>query len=136
MQSALDESTIPNKNFKIKEVMDLWMNQNLYPVLNVTRNYETNEVKITQKCVRATDDREWWIPITFATESNPDFSKTVPERWLRPNQTRSSLKINLNNAQWIIFNVQQTGTDITFFNLFCLFLFYYHKSFISYIFFY
>ncbi|XP_077260900.1 aminopeptidase N-like [Temnothorax americanus] len=116
MQSALEEAPyyIPymqQQDFKIKEVMDTWMNQELYPVLNVTINYATGEVAITQKCVRnvrATEsiNNKWWIPITYADQSNLDFSNTMPNNWLGPDQT-SRVKISTRN--WIIVNVQQTA---------------------------
>lgn len=113
MQSALDDQYyVPHEDFTVKEVMDSWVNQNRYPVLNVTRNYETGEVAITQKCFstvkECTNNSEWWIPITFATQSNPDFSKTVPNHWLGPEQTSS---FEIYPSDWIIVNVQQTGMN-------------------------
>ncbi|KYN06645.1 hypothetical protein ALC62_02302, partial [Cyphomyrmex costatus] len=35
MQSALDESDVLHKDYKIKEVMDTWMNQDRYPILAI-----------------------------------------------------------------------------------------------------
>ncbi|XP_018405697.1 PREDICTED: aminopeptidase Q-like [Cyphomyrmex costatus] len=111
MQSALDESDVPHEGYRIKEVMDTWINQERYPVVNVMRNYETGEVTLSQRCFRAREMGEcinstWWIPVTYATESNPDFSNAVPKFWLRPNQN-VSFKSDPND--WIILNVQQTG---------------------------
>ncbi|XP_071651163.1 aminopeptidase N-like [Temnothorax longispinosus] len=116
MQSALEEAPyIPymqQQDFKIKEVMDTWMNQELYPVLNVTINYATGEVAITQKCVRnvrATEsiNNKWWIPMTYADQSNLDFSNTMPNNWLGPDQTS---RVEISTKNWIIVNVQQTVT--------------------------
>ncbi|KYM94195.1 Aminopeptidase N [Cyphomyrmex costatus] len=111
MQSALNESNIPHEDYRIKEVMDTWMNQERYPFVYVTRNYETGEVTISQSCVRHHSETDqatkWWIPITFATQSNPDFSNTVPRYWLRSDQNNISFTINPND--WIIVNLQQTG---------------------------
>jgi len=111
MQSALDESNVPHEDYRIKEVMDTWMNQNRYPVVNVEKNYETGEITISQKCFHARETDEiinivWWIPITFATQSNPNFSNTVPSLWLRPNQ---NISFEINSSDWIIVNLQQTG---------------------------
>ncbi|KAG5326559.1 AMPN Aminopeptidase, partial [Acromyrmex heyeri] len=111
MQSALDESNVPHKDYRIKEVMDTWMNQERYPFVDVVRNYETGEVTISQTCVRQYSETnqttKWWIPITFATQSNPDFSNTVPRYWLRPDQHNISFIISPDD--WIIVNLQQTG---------------------------
>ncbi|KAG5322226.1 AMPN Aminopeptidase, partial [Pseudoatta argentina] len=111
MQSALDESNVPHKDYRIKEVMDTWMNQERYPFVDVVRNYETGEVTISQTCVRqyseTSQTTKWWIPITFATQSNPDFSNTIPRYWLRPDQHNISFIISPDD--WIIVNLQQTG---------------------------
>lgn len=133
MQSALnDQSYVPHEGFKIKTVMDTWINQNRYPVLNVIRNYETGEVTITQQCFYTTNDKcmnsTWWIPITFATQSNPDFSKTVPNHWMGSNQTRIP---EVHSSDWIIVNVQQTGMK-QYNNIYLSYSFYHHESFTSF----
>ncbi|KYN14166.1 Glutamyl aminopeptidase, partial [Trachymyrmex cornetzi] len=111
MQSALDESYVPHEDYRIKEVMDTWMNQERYPFVHVERNYETGEVTISQTYVRHYGETKnkikWWIPITFTTQSNPDFSNTVPRYWLRPDQHNISFTINPDD--WIIVNLQLTG---------------------------
>ncbi|EGI57790.1 Aminopeptidase N [Acromyrmex echinatior] len=87
--------------------MDTWTNQNSYPVVNVMKNYTTGEITIFQKCVCGQkSNNEWWIPITFATQSNPNFSDTAPRYWLKPNQN-ITFKIDPND--WIIVNIQQIG---------------------------
>ncbi|KYQ58025.1 Aminopeptidase N [Trachymyrmex zeteki] len=107
MQTALDGSDVPHEHYKIKEVMDTWMNQKSYPEVNVTKNYTTGEIIISQKCVYGQEiNDKWWIPITFATQSNPDFSNTVPRYWLRPNQNVTFIT---DPNDWIIVNIQQTG---------------------------
>ncbi|XP_018338395.1 PREDICTED: aminopeptidase Q-like [Trachymyrmex septentrionalis] len=109
MQSALDESNVPHKDYKIKGVMDTWMNQDRYPIVNVKKNYETGEVTISQICFQRFNEtvtNKWWIPVTFATQSNPNFSNTVPRHWLRPDQ---NISFTINSNDWIIVNLQQTG---------------------------
>ncbi|XP_018399425.1 PREDICTED: aminopeptidase N-like [Cyphomyrmex costatus] len=111
MQSALNQSDIPHEDYKIKEVMDTWINQESYPFVHVEKNYETGEVTISKICLGQFKEiscaNTWWIPITFATQSNPDFSNTVPSYWLRPDQHNISFTINPND--WIIVNLQLTG---------------------------
>ncbi|XP_011058986.1 PREDICTED: aminopeptidase N-like isoform X1 [Acromyrmex echinatior] len=109
MQSALDESDVPHEDYKIKEVMDTWMNQDRYPIVNVKKNYETGEVTISQICFQKFNEtitNKWWIPVTFATQSNPNFSNTMPKYWLRPDQ---NISFTINSNDWIILNLQQTG---------------------------
>ncbi|KYN05612.1 Aminopeptidase N [Cyphomyrmex costatus] len=107
MQSALDKSDVPfgTKDYRINEVMDTWMNQDSYPKVIVRKNNTTGEIIISQKCIYGGSNK-WWIPITFATQSNPDFSNTVPRYWLRPDQNVTFL---IDPNDWIIVNVQQTG---------------------------
>jgi len=126
MQSALDESDVPHKDYRIKEVMDTWINQERYPFVDVVRNYETGEVTISQTCVRQYGETEnktikWWIPITFATQSNPDFSNTVPRYWLRPDQ--HNISFTINSSDWIILNLQQTGKYESIYALLIYFIF-------------
>ncbi|XP_071627165.1 aminopeptidase N-like isoform X1 [Temnothorax longispinosus] len=112
MQSAKDEvSYVPymqDQKFTIEEVMHTWIVQNRYPVLNVTMNYKTGEVAITQKSFHATEDinNKWWIPISYTDASSPDFSNTMPNNWLKPNET---LRVQINTRGWIIVNLQQTA---------------------------
>ncbi|XP_011063440.1 PREDICTED: puromycin-sensitive aminopeptidase-like protein [Acromyrmex echinatior] len=110
MQSALDESDVPHEDYRIKKVMDTWMNQECYPFVHVERNYETGEVIISQTYARqykkTTNKIKWWIPITFATQSNPNFSNTVPHYWLRPDH---NISFTINSDDWIIVNLQLTG---------------------------
>ncbi|XP_071561427.1 aminopeptidase N-like isoform X1 [Temnothorax nylanderi] len=112
IQSAKNEASwVPrmrDQNFGIKEVMDTWINQDRYPVLNVTINYETNEMAITQKCFHELipADNKWWIPISYTDQSFPDFSNTMPNNWLKPDET---LRVQINTRGWIIVNLQQTA---------------------------
>lgn len=110
LQEALDESDVSH-DYKIKEVMDAWIKRRHYPVVNVTRNYENGDVILTQEHYRpqnTTDNDKWWIPITFATQSNPDFSKTSPSFWLRPQDQSVTIK-GIDPNDWIIVNLQETG---------------------------
>ncbi|XP_071561430.1 aminopeptidase N-like [Temnothorax nylanderi] len=112
IQSAKNKASwVPymrDQKFKIKEVMDTWTTQNRYPVLNVTINYETGEMYITQQCVRATEsiNNKWWIPISYTDQSFLDFSNTMPNNWLKPDKT---LRVQINTRGWIIVNLQQTA---------------------------
>ncbi|XP_011876026.1 PREDICTED: aminopeptidase N-like isoform X3 [Vollenhovia emeryi] len=115
MQLVLSKSNVLHRNFKIKEVMDSWVNYKQYPLVTVTRNYETGETIISQKRFHlqkneendVTEDHKWWIPVTFATQTNPDFSNTFPNYWLSPLDQNISLHVHPND--WIVVNLQQVG---------------------------
>ncbi|KAL6260340.1 hypothetical protein P5V15_007871 [Pogonomyrmex californicus] len=128
LQDALDKKSLPHNNYKIKEVMDTWIKQKTYPLVNVTRNYTTGEVIISQRSSTVKviisqrssnlkkrvetkyvndDSIKWWVPVTFATQTNPDFSNTSPRYWLKPQDQNISFQIDTND--WIIVNLQQTG---------------------------
>ena len=47
MQSAYDEKKRPS--LSIKEIMQPWMQQLGYPVIKVTRDYQTGSIAITQQ---------------------------------------------------------------------------------------
>ncbi|KYQ58324.1 Aminopeptidase N [Trachymyrmex zeteki] len=123
IQSALDVSDVPNSHYRIKEVMDTWINQNGYPEVDVRwiYNEDNNAISLSQKCIYKQKSNEcfnntcinntctnkWWIPITFATRSNPNFSSTVPTIFLRPDEIISYYIPNPED--WIIVNIQQIG---------------------------
>ncbi|XP_077274293.1 aminopeptidase N-like isoform X2 [Temnothorax americanus] len=121
IQSAKDEayySYVPSmrdQEFRIKDVMDTWIIQNRYPVLNVTMNHHTGEVTITQNRFHATEDinNKWWIPISYTDENSPDFSNTAPISWLKPDDETLRVQIHTLGTKvgygWIIVNLQQTA---------------------------
>ncbi|KAG5311631.1 AMPN Aminopeptidase, partial [Acromyrmex insinuator] len=113
-QAALDESDVPHNAYTLKEVMDTWVKQRHYPMVHVTRNYDTGEIILAQEHFYPKSENEhingdkWWIPLTFATRSNPDFSRTLPTQWLRPQDKNISVN-GIDPNDWIIVNIQQTG---------------------------
>ncbi|XP_072756964.1 uncharacterized protein [Anoplolepis gracilipes] len=97
----------------LKEKFDNWMVHGHYPVVNIKRHYneENNSyvtIKLSHKGSNELYLNKWWIPVTYATKTKPDFTKTCPDNWLKP-QT-SLLKVPLvAKDEWIIVNIQQTG---------------------------
>lgn len=99
-----------------------WTNQEGYPVINVTRNYDNGTISLTQQ--RYSNEfyspipipytQSWWIPLNFASANNSDFSKTTFDYWFPKGQVY--YEISPNNQQhiwtkdeWIIFNKQAIG---------------------------
>ncbi|XP_075971880.1 aminopeptidase N-like [Anticarsia gemmatalis] len=114
LEAALANSShsIP---FPLTTIMDNWINRGGFPVLTVTRSAGTAEsVVVTQE--RFLTDRtlqssdRWHVPINWVLSSNPDFSDTKPLGWVPPAFPARSFDIpGLSQAQWYIFNKQQTG---------------------------
>ncbi|KAH0534698.1 hypothetical protein KQX54_007077 [Cotesia glomerata] len=108
LQNAYDEKFV-NNSFSIKEHMDPWLNQPGYPILKVTRNYESGLVTVSQSnSLPNHKDVTWSIPISYATRSKPDFNKTSPVTWIKQNKTSIALA-RVDARDWIILNVQQRG---------------------------
>jgi len=94
--------------------MDTWITQRHFPVVHVIRDYDTGETILMQEHFRPLEDKrinidddEWWIPVTFATQTNPNFTNTLPTHWLSPGRNITIRGIDL--ADWIIVNLQVTG---------------------------
>jgi len=117
LQAVLDKSDVPHNAYRLKEVMDTWIKQSDFPVVYVTRNNDTNKIILTQEHFLAKNENEtindnkWWIPFTFATQTNPDFSNTLPTHWLKP-QDRNITIDGIDPNDWIIVNLQQMGEYI------------------------
>nr|AAP44965.1 midgut class 2 aminopeptidase N [Spodoptera exigua] len=114
LQQALDESdhTIP---FQIIDVMSRWAYQGGFPVLTVTRSAAAaNSITVAQERYltdnKLTSPDRWHVPINWVLSTNPDFSDTKPQAWVRPTFPALSFDIpGLTQADWYILNKQQTG---------------------------
>ena len=68
-----------------------------YPVVQVERNL--NELTITQKrfilnplnTFEAYDDYKWFVPFTFTTQNESDFSFEKAPTWLKPTDSNSEI---------------------------------------------
>lgn len=111
IQVTLDENKY-KLEFTIKDIMDSWITQSGFPIIQVTRNYRTQSVEIRQKHYSYSDtnklkNQTWYVPINFATENNPNFDKTVPDIWLK--EPALNISIQAKPEDWVVFNKQQTG---------------------------
>ncbi|XP_011643082.1 membrane alanyl aminopeptidase-like [Pogonomyrmex barbatus] len=121
LQDASDESGILRNEFTIQEVLDSWAGQRGYPLVTVTRDEIPGKIKITQeyfepnekmlfKNSNSTDtaNKKWWVPINFATRTNPNFSSTSVTHWLSP-EAEELIIDDIDPQDWIIINIQQIG---------------------------
>lgn len=58
------------------------------------------------------DSSKWWIPLTYTTECDMEFNRTMPKRWLSPSKPTVSMKSPLSPADWVIFNIDATALYI------------------------
>lgn len=55
----------------------------------------------------------WWIPITYTTERQLDFTTTRPSQWMKAEKSITLSEVELSPSEWVIFNIQETGEDET-----------------------
>ncbi|XP_017008819.3 aminopeptidase Ey-like isoform X2 [Drosophila takahashii] len=115
-QAAHRNGSLP-RNYEIKTIMDSWTLQTGYPVVNVTRDYTAKSARLSQeRYLRNTqiprDQRVgcWWVPLSYTTEKEKDFSNTVPKAWMECSRNGESLPKTIydlpGSDQWVIFNTQ------------------------------
>lgn len=120
-RSAHDSNTFDNLT-NVKQIMDAWITKMGFPVVNVTRNYETNEVSFDQsrftfiapnqwKSLQIQYDAEvlWWIPLSYTTMNQANFNDTKPKDWIRGTKNFAKEFENITTDEWIIVNIQGTG---------------------------
>ncbi|KAL7288625.1 hypothetical protein TKK_0017359 [Trichogramma kaykai] len=92
-------------------VIDSWTSQSGYPVVNTKRYGSTIEISqerfyISQPENGIKNKTLYWIPITYMSESNANFSHTLPYTWLHG--TTENLYV-FPTDKWYVLNVQQVG---------------------------
>ncbi|XP_059049755.1 aminopeptidase N [Achroia grisella] len=97
-------------------VMDSWTLQTGFPVLTISRNYSTNVTQFRQErfvLINNTSEEQklpvWWIPVSYTTASEKDFTSTRPKLWLRGERSIEVNNITVSQDDWFIANIQQTG---------------------------
>jgi len=89
--------------------MNAWISQMHYPLLEVTRNYSTRTVTMSQKSFDMYNQNRWWIPITYTWQRGSNFGMTFPKVWLDPNVQNLTLEEIYDNDDWFIVNIRQIG---------------------------
>ncbi|KAB7504680.1 Aminopeptidase N [Armadillidium nasatum] len=99
----------------VKEIMESWTLQKGFPVVTVWSDSRYSSVHITQeKFTLISAERKeiksnqtWWIPLTFTTQSNPDFTQAHVKKWMSVGEKRTTLtgmleyKIPLQIGQYL-----------------------------------
>jgi hypothetical protein len=59
--------------------------------------------------VRGGQANLWWVPITYTSHPELDFSSTYPRLWLDPALKQTNLTDMPGPEHWVLFNVQAAG---------------------------
>ncbi|KAL6262279.1 hypothetical protein P5V15_007374 [Pogonomyrmex californicus] len=101
------------ENVDLTKVMNNWIYEPGYPVINVKRN-NTGVLNITQErffLVKSLkqDQTQWYVPLTYVTEAayNDVQPKDKKNSWLVPGASKTFE--HPNKEQWILFNKDQAG---------------------------
>ncbi|XP_051168547.1 aminopeptidase Q-like [Leptopilina boulardi] len=113
LQESLNDSNkiIMNNNFEIKKVMESYISQIGYPVINMSRNYTSGTITLSQECIICPENEtesKFWIPINFAKSSSLNFSSTIANYWLSPEEKELIIE-GISPDDWIIFNIQNSA---------------------------
>ncbi|XP_043485218.1 aminopeptidase N-like [Leptopilina heterotoma] len=111
MQESMHELNILHNNFEIKEVMMSYISQVGYPLINISRNYTTGSITLTQECPicsRNKPQSKFFIPINFVTSSSLNFSSTFATHWLRPKDKELVIE-GIHPEDWVIFNIKNSA---------------------------
>lgn len=125
-------SGVFDDTMSVKEIMDTWTLQTGFPYVQVTRNYKDNKINFEQRrfvlmetnsTEVETDEKDplWWVPITYTTEQEANFTVTKPSHWMKA-ERNIVVEHEIDTSEWLIVNLQVTGYyrvnyDITNWNL-------------------
>lgn len=115
------KSGVFDDKMSVKEIMDGWTLQTGFPYIQVTRNYESNKITFEQRrfvlmetnSTETSDEDEdkdplWWVPITYTTKRESNFTNTRPSHWMKAERS-ISIDQEISVHDWLIVNLQVTG---------------------------
>ncbi|KAH8334704.1 hypothetical protein KR074_004527 [Drosophila pseudoananassae] len=115
-QSAHKFGVMP-RSYDVKTIMDSWILQKGFPVINITRDYATRTANLSQErfvLISMSSDLKrkgcWWVPLSYTTQADQDFNNTSPKVWLECDEHGRSPPKTVKNLpgpdEWVIFNNQ------------------------------
>lgn len=118
-ESAHKHEVLP-KDLTVGKIMDTWILQTGYPIINVERNYSDNTAVITQKRflaanVKSSKDEQscWWLPLSYTNADQADFESTRPRKWAGCDARGIEVPVKIENIAaenaWVIFNIGQSS---------------------------
>lgn len=100
-----------NDNISLEDIMDTWTNQSGYPLVTIVRDYESGILIIVHEKFQwdhVHSMSKWWIPLSFTTETDANFSDLSPKYLLNPEESLIIMS-RIPSDDWIVFNIQQSG---------------------------
>ncbi|XP_011637250.1 aminopeptidase N-like [Pogonomyrmex barbatus] len=113
MQSVYDSQTMDLEKLSVKDLMNPWIQEKQYPILNVTEIFDTEWTKI----VLETISKNWTVPLTNQVYIN--LKRILSKICSLAREQKHFLAKCCNNSehnQFIIINRQQTGYYRVFYN--------------------
>lgn len=97
-------------NLTAKQLMENWFKDCGYPLVNVTVNYTTNTINVTQKAMSDQHSLTIWpIPLSYIVSSKINGTK---HSWILTKELDIKLEENILNNTWVLFNSNQRGRYI------------------------
>uniref|UniRef100_A0A1B0D9N4 Aminopeptidase n=1 Tax=Phlebotomus papatasi TaxID=29031 RepID=A0A1B0D9N4_PHLPP len=103
---------------KVSDLLRSWIEQPGYPLLIANRDYEKNEIYLTQHRFLSSRNESdptnssWYIPLSMSTSQEPNMNETRPCVWMKPDIEELVLKPDASHSwgedDWVLFNIQQT----------------------------
>lgn len=110
LQREINRRQKPPYNVSVAPIMTTWTEQPGFPVVTVAINngvVTLRQQRFLLRNLKSTPTNlTWYIPITWATQENPNFDRINVEYWLQ--DERDTININ-ESSGWVIFNVQSAG---------------------------
>ncbi|EFN85715.1 Glutamyl aminopeptidase [Harpegnathos saltator] len=104
-QRLLDDTQ--NEKFKIKEIMDTWLTQRYYPVMQVFHDRENNTMILNITHSVSMTKSTWIVPITYILYHS--MGDIISDIWITSSDI---VTINLpieENINFVIFNIKHNG---------------------------
>lgn len=109
---AIENRTHLQQSAAVKTIMDTWTTQAGYPVVSVNIDdkgvlHITQQRFLLRNLNKTSTNVTWWVPLTWVTQTEPNFNNTLAKVWLSTEKDAIDLKID--PKEWVIFNVQSSG---------------------------
>lgn len=111
LQGQVDNNEV-QLGSSIENIMKSWTEQAGFPVVSVSIVNGTATFNQERFLLRGTNTSvtniTWWVPLTWASSSDPNFENTTTKYWFSTETT--TVQIAETTPEWIIFNVQEFGS--------------------------
>ncbi|KAB0800418.1 hypothetical protein PPYR_06158 [Photinus pyralis] len=99
------------KELAVKQIMDTWTLQTGFPLVTVTRSYDSKFISFKQERFLIGSNRTdpesslWWIPLTYVSKDD----REIKSEWLpvEPEIVLTDAKLDKN--EWLLVNIDQRG---------------------------